>query len=240
MKKYLVEFVGTMLLVLIGCGTVVFAGAEVGQLGIAFAFGLALVVIAYTFGSISGAHVNPAVSFGMLIGGRMSVKDFLGYFVFQLLGALLAAYILKLILIGKTAGYDISFSGLGQNGWGENYGYGYNIYSAAIFELIATFIFIRVIMENKRRENSHAPLAIGFALLVFHLVGIQITGVSLNPARSFGPALLVGGEAVNQLWLFFAAPLTAGLLAGFAYRFCPCRCTDDNCEAPKISKKTKK
>ena len=236
MKKYFAEFVGTFMLVLLGCGAAVFAGAHIGQLGIACAFGLALVVIAYTFGNVSGAHVNPAVSFGMLLGGRLSFKDFIGYFIFQLAGATLAAFVIKAILCGKLGMTPAALTGLGQNGWGEGYGEGYSMISALLFELIGTFIFVRVILKVTTTPNDYAGLAIGLALLCFHLVGIQITGVSLNPARSFGPAVFVQGLAWDQLWLFFAAPLAGGFLAGLCARFCPC-CKCDSCGCDKAEPK---
>ena len=221
MKKYFAELIGTALLVLIGCGTAVFAGDTVGQLGIAIAFGLGITIVAYTFGPISGAHANPAMSIGMLIAGRINFKDFIGYVIFQFIGATIAAGLLFLIVTGKIGGYDVAHLGLGQNGWGEGYGSGFALCAVVLFELIATFIFVRVTLEVTKNPNLYAGAIVGIALLSFHLVGIQIDGTSLNPARSFGPALFAGGQALNQLWVFIVVPLVGGLLAGSAYRFVP-------------------
>lgn len=221
MRKYLAEMLGTFILVLVGCGTAIFAGEQVGQLGIAMAFGLALIVAIYAIGHISGGHVNPAVSTGFLIAGKLSAKDYFGYVVFQLLGAVIAAYVLMMIAGGKMSGYDFAVLGLGQNGWGEGYLGEFNMTSAIIFEFIATFLFVRVILTVTRTENNYAGLVIGLTLMVLIIFGLQITGVSLNPARSFGPALLLGGHALEQLWVFILIPALAGLLAGVCFRWCP-------------------
>ncbi len=220
MKKYLAEFVGTFILVLFGCGTAVIAGDKVGILGIAFAFGLAQVAAIYGIGPISGGHVNPAVSFGVWTAGRMSLKDMIGYWIGQFLGALLAAWVLWVIARGVTGGYDMATSGLGQDGWGPGYQGGYDITSAIVFEFVATLIFVIVILGSTQKSapTGFAGLAIGITLLVIHIFGIHITGVSVNPARSLGPALLVGGHALAQVWLFLVIPSLGGIAAGMLFR----------------------
>lgn len=220
MKKYFAEMIGTFMLVLIGCGAAVFAADQVGQLGIAIAFGFTLVAIAYALGPISGGHVNPAVSAGMFIAKRITFKEFIGYVLFQLIGAFLAAYVLMYIASEKLAGYDVAVMGLGQNGYGEGYLAEFSMNAAIAFEFIATFIFVRVILEVTKAPNNYAGLVIGIMLMVLIIFGLQITGVSLNPARSFGPAILVGGQALQQLWVFIWTPLLAGILAGTCFKCC--------------------
>ena len=216
MKKYFAEFIGTFTLVLLGCGAATVAGEFVGVLGIAFAFGLALIAMAYSIGNVSGCHINPAVSLGMLLAKRMSAKDFSFYVVAQCLGAIAGAFVLLVMLKGLLSGYDMSVIGLGQNGYGEGYGLGFNLTSAIIFELIATFLFVFVILEStkERAPKGFAGLIIGLTLVVIHIVGIKITGTSVNPARSIGPALFIGGVALQQLWVFIVCPLVAGIAAG--------------------------
>ncbi|NDG41538.1 MAG: aquaporin [Betaproteobacteria bacterium] len=222
MKKALAEFIGTFALVLFGCGSAVIAGPAVGAttvgvLGIALAFGLAIVAMAYGIGSVSGCHVNPAVSFGAFIAGRMSSRDLLTYVVAQCLGAIAGAALLWLIMSGKTSGWN---GGLGANGWGSGYLGEYNLLSAAVFEVVATFLFLVTILgvTQKGAPTHMAGLAIGLTLAVIHIVGINVTGVSVNPARSLGPALLVGGTALGQLWLFIVAPLLGAAAAGLLFR----------------------
>jgi aquaporin Z len=219
MKKYLAEMVGTFILVLFGCGTAVVAGDKVGILGIAFAFGLALIGAAYGIGPISGCHINPAVSLGVWVAGRMKAVEMLGYWIGQFVGAILAASVLLVIASGK-AGYSISVNGLGQDGWGPGYQGEYSIYAAMCFELVATLIFVIVVLGStqKAAPAGFAGLAIGITLVVIHIFGIHVTGVSVNPARSLGPALLVGGHALQQLWLFLVFPCLGGLLAGLLFR----------------------
>jgi aquaporin Z len=220
MKKYFAELVGTFILVLFGCGTAVVAGDKVGILGIAFAFGLALIGAAYGIGPISGCHINPAVSLGVFIAGRMSVKDMIGYWVGQFLGGILGAWALYSIVSGVGGGYNLAASGLGQNGWGPGYQGGYDLHSAVLFELIATLIFVIVILGSTQAKApaGFAGLAIGITLVAIHIFGIHITGVSVNPARSFGPALLVGGQAMSQVWLFLLVPCIGGAIAGLLFR----------------------
>ena len=219
MKKYFAEFVGTFILVLFGCGTAVIAGDKVGILGIAFAFGLAQIAAIYGIGPVSGGHVNPAVSFGVWIAGRMSAKDMIGYWVGQFVGAILAAGLLSVIASG-AAGYSIAANGLGQDGWGPGYQGGYGILSAILFEFVATLIFVIVVLGSTQKSApaGFAGLAIGVTLLVIHIFGIHITGVSVNPARSLGPAMLVGGQALKHVWLFLVFPSLGGIAAGLLFR----------------------
>lgn len=217
MKKYVAEAIGTFILVLFGCGAAVLAGADVGFLGIAFAFGLALITAAYLIGGISGCHINPAVSVGMYAAGRMEMKDLIGYVIGQFAGAFVAGFVLLLIAKGKVAGYDVGASGLGQNGWGADYLGGYGFFSAFLFELFATFIFVALILAITENASMSviAGLIIGLVLVVIHIVGIPVTGVSVNPARSFGPAFWSGnGSAWLALPLFLIVPTAGGFLAG--------------------------
>jgi aquaporin Z len=220
MKKYLAEFVGTFILVLFGCGTAVVAGSKVGFLGIAFAFGLALIGAAYGIGPISGCHINPAVSLGVWVAGRMKTMEMIGYWVAQFVGGILAAWVLSVIIGGVGGGYDVAAKGLGQNGWGTGYLGEYSMTSAIVFEFVATLIFVIVILGStqKAAPAGFAGLAIGLTLVAIHIFGINITGVSVNPARSFGPALLVGGKALAQVWLFLLVPSLGGAVAGLLFR----------------------
>jgi len=222
MKKYVAEFIGTFTLVFIGCGTAVIAGKEVGMLGIAFAFGLALIAMAYGIGPISGCHINPAVSLAVYAAGRMEGRHLGGYIIAQLIGGTVAAAVLLLILNGHLTGYDIATDGLGQNGWGFGYQGQYSQGSAMLFEFLATLLFVLVILgstQHKEAPRQMAGLAIGLTLAAIHICGISITGVSVNPARSFGPALFVGGKALAQLWLFLIVPSIAGLIGGWLARY---------------------
>jgi aquaporin Z len=222
MRKYLAEFIGTFTLVLFGCGTAVVAGKPdgVGLLGIAFAFGFALIAMAYGIGPISGCHINPAVSLGVFTAGRMKSQDLAGYIIGQVLGGIAAAAVLAVIVKGSVAGYDVAASGLGQNGWGKGYIGEYGLSSAIVFEFVATLLFVIVILGSTRAgaPTQMAGLAIGITLVVIHIFGIKITGVSVNPARSLGPALLVGGKALAQVWLFLVIPSVAGIVAGALFR----------------------
>jgi len=219
-KKLAAEFIGTFTLVLLGCGAAVLAGFTiVGQLGIAFAFGFAIVAMAYGIGPISGCHVNPAVSFGAWVAGRMSREEMLAYMGAQCAGAIVGAGVLYLIAMGGE-GYELHRGGLGQNGYGLGYLGEYSLLSAFLFETVATFLFLVTILgvTSKGAPSHLAGLVIGLTLTVIHIVGIQITGVSVNPARSLGPAVWVLGDAIGQLWLFIAAPLLGAGLAGWAFR----------------------
>lgn len=219
MRKYIAEFIGTFILVFFGCGTAVVAGEKVGFLGIALAFGFALIAAAYGIGPISGCHINPAVSLGVFTAGRMKVNDLIGYIVGQVLGGIAGAAVLGAIAVGKT-GYEIAKNGLGENGWGPGYLGEYSQTAAMLFEFVATLIFVIVILGStgKGTPGAMAGLAIGITLAVIHILGINVTGVSVNPARSFGPALLVGGKALAQVWLFLVVPSVAGIIAGGLFK----------------------
>ena len=204
--KYEAEAIGTMVLVLFGCGAAVFAGESLGVLGIAFAFGLVIVAMAYAIGPVSGCHINPAVSLAMLINKRISVKEFCFYVVSQIIGGILGASLLYSFL--KLGGYETT--SMGQNFFGE-----FEWYGAFLIEVVLTFVFVTVIMSvtGKNGNASNAGLVIGFTLVLVHILGINLTGTSVNPARSLGPVLFVGGEALNQVWVFLLAPLVGGCLA---------------------------
>jgi len=223
--KFSAEFFGTLVLVLMGCGSAVIAGANgttgVGILGIAFAFGLSVVAMAYAIGHISGCHINPAISIGMVIAGRMPAKEAGIYIIGQILGAIAGAGLLFLIASGKD-GYSIVANGLGQDGYGAASPGGYNLLSGFVAETVFTFIFLLVIFGSTSTRNINggfAGLAIGLSLVLIHIVGIPVTGVSVNPARSIGPALLVGGTAISQLWLFILAPILGSVLSAVVWRY---------------------
>lgn len=218
MKKMIAEFIGTFTLVLVGCGSAVIAGADIGLTGISFAFGLALIGMAYGIGPVSGCHINPAVSLGALVAGRMHINEALQYIAAQVAGAIVAALVLMMIASGN-ADYSVADNGLGQNGWGAGYLGEYGMGAAFVFELVATFLFVVVILgaTGSGAPTAIAGLAIGLTLVAIHLVGINVTGVSVNPARSIGPALFAGGTAISQLWLFVVAPILGGVLAGLVF-----------------------
>lgn len=219
MKIAMAEFIGTFTLVLFGCGAAVIAGSDIGLMGISFAFGLALIAMAYGIGHISGCHINPAVTLGFVASGRMSLSEAIVHIVAQLAGGIAGALVLLMIASGK-ADYSVAANGLGQNGWGAGYLGEYAMQSAFVFELVATFLFVLMILgvTGQAGNAAVAGLAIGMALVVIHLVGINVTGVSVNPARSVGPALFVGGTAIAQLWLFIVAPILGGIAAGVLVR----------------------
>ncbi len=226
-KKYVAEAIGAGALVLLGCGSVTLGelGGVLGStqgigplavLPIAFAFGLTVTAFAYGIGPVSGCHINPAVSIGVWSAGRLSTRNLIGYVIAQCLGAIAGAAILYAILKGREGGYDVAAAGLGQNGWS-------NISTASAFlaEFVGTFLFLVVILgaTSTNGGTASAGLAIGLALVVIHIALIRVTGTSVNPARSLGPAVFVGGKALEQLWLFFAAPLLGGLTAGLLFRW---------------------
>lgn len=219
MRKPLAEFIGTFTLVLFGCGAAVIAGSDIGLTGISFAFGLALIGMAYGIGSVSGCHINPAVTLGVVASGRMSVGEAIPYMIAQVAGGIAGALVLMIIASGK-ADYTVAANGLGQNGWGAGYLGEYTMAAAFVFEVIATFLFLVVILgaTGAGAPSALAGLAIGLALVVIHLVGINVTGVSVNPARSIGPALFVGGTAIAQLWLLIVAPIIGAIAAGVLFR----------------------
>ncbi len=217
MKKYISEFVGTMMLVLLACGVAVVVGCSTpaGIITTALAFGLVIVAMAYSIGNVSGCHINPAVSISMVVAGKMEVKECVKYVISQFLGALAGAAILGLLLG--------SFDMLGANGFGSLLPNGTEVtwYIALIVEIILTFVFVTAILGvTDKKENGHATgIVIGLTLTLVHLFGIPFTGTSVNPARSFGPALLQGGKALSQVWVFIVAPIIGSILAGLFYKF---------------------
>ena len=217
MKKYVCEFIGTFVLVLLGCGSAAIAGGTLGTLGIAFAFGLAIVAMAYSIGRISGCHVNPAVSLAMFISKKMTVKDICWYVVAQVLGAFAGAGVLQLI-INST---DLVGTGLGANGFGELSAVGLGLGGALLVEIIATCIFVLAILgvTHDEKYEGVAGLVIGLVLTLIHIVVIPLTGTSVNPARSLAPAVFVGGEALSQVWLFIVAPLIGAAIAAYLWKF---------------------
>jgi aquaporin Z len=221
MKKYIAEFIGTFSLVLFGCGSAVISSvtheglAGLGVLGIALAFGLAVVAMAYAIGPISGCHINPAISIAMFSAGKLSVQDTIGYIIAQVLGAVAGAGVLYIIAGGKSDFTGLPEWGLGSNGWGEGYLGNFSTTAALVTEVVMTCLFLLVIFAttSKQGNPNMAGLAIGITLVLIHLVSIPITGTSVNPARSIGPAIFAGGKALSQLWLFIVAPIAGGLLA---------------------------
>lgn len=222
MKKYLAEFIGTFWLVLGGCGSAVLAAAfpdvGIGLLGVSLAFGLTVLTMAYAIGHISGCHLNPAVSIGLWAGGRFSAKDLLPYIVAQVLGGIVAGGVLYLIASGK-AGFDVT-AGFASNGYGEHSPGGYSLVAALVTEIVLTGMFLFVIMgaTDKRAPQGLAPIAIGLCLTLIHLVSIPVTNTSVNPARSTGVAIFVGGWALQQLWLFWVAPIVGAAIGALAYK----------------------
>lgn len=229
MQKYAAEAIGTFWLTFGGCGAAVFAAGfpelGIGFLGVALAFGLTVLTMAYAIGHVSGCHLNPAVTLGLAAGGRFPAAQVLPYMVAQVAGAILAATVLYIIANGAP-GFDAAASGFAANGYGEHSPGGYSLGAAFLAEVVLTGFFLFIIMgvTHGRAPVGFAPLAIGLALTLIHLVGIPITNTSVNPARSTGPALFVGGWALAQLWLFWVAPLIGGVVGGVAYRtVCPHR-----------------
>jgi aquaporin Z len=219
-KKYIAELVGTFVLVLVGCGTAVLSGFSVaGIVGISFAFGLSLLAMVYAIGGISGCHINPAVSISMLAAGKISAKDAVIYIVAQCIGGIAGAAALYSIAIGNPQ-YSLAYTGLGQNGYETASPAGFSMISAFIAEVLLTFIFLLVIHGSTSRKapRGFAGIPIGLSLVFIHLVGIPITGTSVNPARSLGPAIIVGGTALSQLWLFWVAPIIGALLAAAVWK----------------------
>lgn len=222
-NKMFAEFFGTFWLVLGGCGSAVLAAkfpeVGIGLLGVALAFGLTVLTMAYAVGHISGCHLNPAVTVGLWAGGRISAKDVLPYIISQLLGAIAGAGVLYLIASGKP-GFDIS-NGFAANGYGEHSIGGYSLAAGLLTEVVMTFFFLFVILgaTDERAPKGYAGIAIGLALTLIHLISIPITQTSVNPARSTGPAIFVGGWALSQLWMFWAAPIIGAVLAGISYGF---------------------
>lgn len=220
MKRYFAEFFGTFVLVFGGCGAAVLAGDKIGFAGVAFAFGLALLAMVYTIGPISGCHVNPAVTVGLLLTGKFEAKYLLGYVIAQILGAIVAAAVLLLIAEGRSGSYDPAIAGFAANGFGEHSPGGYNLTAAFLTEIVLTFFLVFTVLgaTDTKAPVGFAGLAIGLVLTLIHLVGIPVTDTSVNPARSIGPALFVGGWALAQLWLFIVAPLIGAAFASVAYQ----------------------
>ncbi|MFN3748412.1 MAG: aquaporin Z [Sphingorhabdus sp.] len=222
-QRGIAEFIGTFWLVLGGCGSAVVSAAfpevGIGLLGVSLAFGLTVVTMAFAIGHISGCHLNPAVTFGLWAGGRFDAKDIPLYVISQTLGAIAAAFTLYVIATGK-ADYSLATNGLAANGVGEASPGGYAMATGFLVEVLLTFFFLFVIMgaTDAKAPAGFAPLAIGLTLALIHLISIPVTNTSVNPARSTGPALVVGGLALQQLWLFWVAPILGGLIGGFVYK----------------------
>jgi len=220
-KRAIAEFLGTFWLVFGGCGSAVLAAAfpnvGIGLLGVAFAFGLTVLTMAYAIGHISGCHLNPAVSVGLVVGKRFPASDLVAYVVAQVVGAIAAAGVLYIIASGK-AGFDLA-GGFASNGYAEHSPGGYTLMACLVAEVVLTFMFLMIILgaTDRRAPAGFAPIAIGLGLTLIHLIGIPVTNLSVNPARSTGPALFVGGWAVQQLWLFWIAPIIGAAIAGIAY-----------------------
>lgn len=223
-KKSVAEFIGTFWLVFGGCGSAVFAAAfpelGIGFAGVALAFGLTVLTMAYAIGHISGCHLNPAVSLGLAVAGRFKFSELPAYVIAQVLGAIVAAVVLAWIA-GGAPGFDVVSSGLASNGYGEHSPGNYSMQSGFVAEVVLTLMFLIIILgaTDKRAPAGFAPIAIGLGLTLIHLISIPITNTSVNPARSTGPALLVGGWAVAQLWMFWVAPLIGAAVAGLVYRW---------------------
>ena len=222
-KRSAAEFIGTFWLVLGGCGSAVLAAAfpdvGIGLLGVALAFGLTVLTMAFAIGHISGCHLNPAVSVGLVCGGRFKAAELPAYIIAQVLGAVVAAGVLYFIANGKE-GFDLS-AGLASNGYGEHSPGGYSMVAGFVTEVVMTLMFLLIILgaTDKRAPAGFAPIAIGLGLTLIHLISIPVTNTSVNPARSTGPALIVGGWAVAQLWMFWVAPIIGAAIAGFGYRW---------------------
>ena len=220
MKRYISELIGTMVLVLFGCGSAAIAGSVLGNVGIALAFGLSIVAMAYVIGDISGCHINPAVSIGMWIDGRLETKDLVMYIVFQCIGAIIGIGLLAVIInsVPTLGGYTAT--GLGQNGFGAASSVGLNVTGAIIVEIILTFVFVFTVLGvTKKAENGAvAGIVIGLTLAFVHIMGIPLTGTSVNPARSIAPALFIGGQALQQVWVFIVAPIIGAIIAGTLFK----------------------
>ena len=222
-KKLVAEFIGTFWLVLGGCGSAVLAAAfpevGIGLAGVSLAFGLTVLTMAYAIGHISGCHLNPAVTIGLWAGGRRPVGEVLPYVLAQVLGAIAGAFVLYMIASGK-AGFDVA-GGLASNGYGAHSPGAYSLQAGVLTEIVMTLMFLLIILgaTDRRAPAGFAPIAIGLGLTLIHLISIPVTNTSVNPARSTGPALMVGGWAIAQLWLFWVAPIAGALIAGFVYRW---------------------
>ena len=220
MKRYISELLGTMVLVLFGCGSAAIAGSTLGTLGIALAFGLSIVAMAYVIGDISGCHINPAVSIGMWIDGRLDSKDLVMYIIFQCIGAIFGIALLAVIINSAPSLGGYLATGLGQNGFGTASSVGLDVIGAIIVEIILTFVFVFTVLGvTKKAENGAvAGIVIGLTLAFVHIMGIPLTGTSVNPARSLAPALFIGGQALQLVWVFILAPIVGAIIAGLLYK----------------------
>ncbi len=220
MKRYISELLGTMVLVLFGCGSAAIAGSMLGTVGIALAFGLSIVAMAYVIGDISGCHINPAVSIGMWIDGRLETKDLVMYIVFQCIGAIIGIALLVVIINSAPSLGGYAATGLGQNGFGSASSVGLDVVGAILVEIILTFVFVFTVLGvTKKTENSAvAGIVIGLTLAFVHIMGIPLTGTSVNPARSIAPALFLGGQALEQVWVFILAPIVGAIIAGTLFK----------------------
>ena len=220
MKRYISELIGTLVLVLFGCGSAAIAGSVLGNVGIALAFGLSIVAMAYVIGDISGCHINPAVSIGMWIDGRLETKDLVMYIVFQCIGAIIGIGLLAVIINSAPTLGGYTATGLGQNGFGAASSVGLNVTGAIIVEIILTFVFVFTVLGvTKKAENGAvAGIVIGLTLAFVHIMGIPLTGTSVNPARSIAPALFIGGQALQQVWVFIVAPIIGAIIAGTLFK----------------------
>jgi aquaporin Z len=219
MNKYMAELLGTFVLVFASCGSAVLAGDKIGFLGVSLAFGLSLLAMAYAIGPVSGCHINPAVTIGIVISKKMDAKYAPGYIIAQIVGAILAAALLLLVAKGVPAGYDPAVAGFAANGYGEHSPGHYNLLSALLVEIVLTFFLVFTVLgaTDIKAPVGFAGLPIGLVLTLIHLVGIPVTNTSVNPARSIGPAIFVGGWALSQLWLFIVAPLIGAVIAAVIY-----------------------
>ena len=220
MRRYIAELVGTFVLVLGGCGSAVIAGSAIGNLGVSLAFGVSLLAMMYTIGPISGCHINPAVTAGLLVAGRIDVNDAAAYVAAQIGGGILGAAAVLFIAWGGPMGYDAATQGLAANGYGVHSPAGYDVTSALFVEVILTFVLVFTVLAatDRAARPEFAGIAIGLTFTLIHLVGIPVTNTSVNPARSIGPAIFVGGWAMRQLWLFLMAPLTGSVCAALLYQ----------------------
>lgn len=220
MKKYLAELIGTFVLVFGGCGSAVLAGDKIGFLGVSIAFGLTLLTMAYAIGPISGCHINPAVTVGLLLSKKFDARDVAGYIGAQIIGGVLAAALLLAIATGGAAGYDPAVAGFAANGYGDHSPGHYNLIAAFLTEVVLTFLLVFTVLgaTDIKAPVGFAGIPIGFVLVLIHLVGIPVTNTSVNPARSIGPAVFVGGWALSQLWLFILAPIVGAIIAAVAWR----------------------
>jgi aquaporin Z len=220
-RRAIAEFVGTFVLVFGGVGSAVIAGEAIGNLGVAFAFGLSLLAMAYAIGPISGCHINPAVTAGLLFSRRIQLNDAVRYWIAQVLGAIVAALALFIVIKAREGGYDLTDEGFGANGYGDHSPDGFPLGAALLIEIILTFFLVFTVLAATDRiaEAAFAGIPIGLVLTLIHLVGIPVTNLSVNPARSIGPAVFVGDWALGQLWLFIIAPPIGALLASLAHTY---------------------